>query len=153
MKKSTLYIWIDLGLFALLALTILAATVEIFFHFFVHVLLGLALSAGALTHVALHWAWIKNAFSRLGKLPEAQRTNLYLNLALFAAYSACGLMGLTARTFWLIFPPLHWVLGFIHVLLALIVITLQVIHLARHWKWVTATAGRVLGLGASRTAG
>ncbi len=43
--------------------------------------------------------------------------------------------------------------GFIHVLLALIVITLQVIHLARHWKWVTATAGRVLGLGASRTAG
>jgi hypothetical protein len=43
--------------------------------------------------------------------------------------------------------------GFIHVLLALIVITLQVIHLSRHWKWVTATAGRVLGLGASRTAG
>jgi membrane protein YdbS with pleckstrin-like domain len=54
-------------------------------------------------------------------------------------------MGLTARTFWLIFPPLHWVLGFIHVLLALIVITLQVIHLARHWKWLTAMAGKVMG--------
>jgi hypothetical protein len=149
MKKSTLYLWIDLGLFTLLALTILAATVEIFFHFFVHVLLGLALSAGALTHVALHWAWIKTAFTRLGKLPEAQRTNFWLNLSLFIGYSLCGLLGLTARTLWLIFPPLHWVLGFIHILVALVVITLQVIHLARHWKWLTTTAGRVLGVGAA----
>ncbi len=146
MKKSTLLIWIDLGLFALLGLTVLAATVEIFFHFFVHVLLGLALSAGALLHVALHWGWIKSSFTRLGKLPSQVRTNFWLNLALFLGYSACGLMGLTARTFWLLFPPLHWVLGFFHVCLALGVITLQVIHLARHWKWVTATTQRVLGL-------
>ena len=153
MKKSTLYFWLDLGLFTLLGITILAATVEIFFHFFVHVLLGLALSAGALTHVALHWAWIKNAFNRLDKLPAAQQTNFWLNMALFIGYSLTGLLGLTARTLWLIFPPLHWVLGIIHVLLALGVITLQVIHLVRHWKWITATAGRVLGVGATGTAG
>lgn len=145
MNKARLYFYIDLGLFALLALTILAATVEIFFHFFIHVLLGLALSAGAVTHVALHWSWIKNAFNRLSKLPPAQRTTFWLNLALFIGYSLTGLLGLTARTLWLIFPPLHWVLGFIHVLVALVVITLQGIHLARHWKWLTATAQRVLG--------
>ena len=153
MKKNTLFFWLDLGLFALLAITLLAATVEIFFHFFVHVVLGLALSAGALTHVALHWSWIKNAFNHLDRLPEAQRTNFWLNMALFIGYSLTGLLGLTARTLWLIFPPLHWVLGFIHVLLALGVITLQVIHLVRHWKWLMATAGRVLGVGTSRTAG
>ena len=143
MKKTTLYFWLDLLLFTLLAITLLAATVEVFFHFFVHVVLGLLLSAGAVTHVALHWDWIKNSLKRLERLPEQVRTNLLLNLALFLAYTLCGTLGLTARTLWLIFPPLHVVIGFVHVLLALLVITLQIIHLIRHWKWLTSTAQRV----------
>ena len=80
-----------------------------------------------------------------GRVAIVDRTNLLLNLALFSAYTACGVMGLTARTLWLIFPPLHVVLGFIHVVLALGVITLQIIHLVRHWKWIQATGKRVLG--------
>ena len=143
MKKTTLYFWLDLLLFTLLAITLLAASVEVFFHFFLHVVLGLLLSASALTHVALHWEWIKNAFGRFEHLPEQVRTNLLLNLTLFLAYSLCGALGLTARTLWLIFPPLHVVIGFVHVLLALLVITLQIIHLIRHWKWLTSTAQRV----------
>ena len=144
MKKSSLNFWVDVALFTLLAITILAATVEVFLHCFVHVLLGLLLSAGALTHVALHWAWIRSSFARFTHLPDAVRTSFLLNLALFCAYTACGLMGLSARTLWLIFPPLHFVLGAVHVALALAVITLQLIHLARHWKWVTSTAQRLL---------
>ena len=146
MKKTSLYFWLDITLFAVLGITILAATVEIFLHFFVHVLLGLLLSAGALTHVALHWDWIRSSFNRLERLPAQVRTNFWLNLALFGAYTACGLMGLSARTLWLIFPPMHFVLGAVHVVLAIGVLTLQTVHLVRHWKWITATARRMFSL-------
>lgn len=145
MKKSTLNIWLDLGLFTLLAVTILAATIEIFIPCFVHVILGLLLSAGALTHIALHWEWIKNSFKRFDRLPAQVRTNLLLNLALFLAYSAAGAMGLIARSF-IFFGPLRHVVGFFHVLLVVLLLMLQTIHLVRHWKWLTTTAPKAFGL-------
>ena len=143
MKKGTLNVWVDLGLFILLGVTILTAIVEIFIPWFVHVFLGLLLSAGALFHVSLHWAWIKHAFERLDTLPAQVRTNFLLNLALFMAYSMAGLMGLIARSF-IFMGPLRHFLGFFHVLLVFGVLTLQTIHLARHWKWVSITLKRAL---------
>ena len=137
-KKSTQNIWVDAGLFALLLVTILAAIVELFVPWFVHVFLGLLLSAGALTHIALHWEWVANGFKRFGRLPEQVRTNFILNLALFLAYSAAGTMGLIARSF-IFMGPLRHFLGFFHVLLVMGVLFLQTIHLARHWKWITKT--------------
>ncbi len=144
MQKGTLNFWVDLGLFMLLLVTILAATIEIFIPCFVHVILGLLLSAGALVHVALHWKWIENAFQRFGHLPPQVRTNFLLNLVLFLAYSAAGAMGLIARSF-IFAGPLRHVLGFFHVSLVLGLLLLQTIHLIRHWKWVTKTAQRMLG--------
>ena len=144
MKKGTQNVWVDLGLFMLLGVTILAAMIEIFIPWFVHVFLGLLLSAGALIHVALHWEWVKHAFERFGTLPAPVRTNFLLNLALFLAYSAAGAMGLIARSF-IFMGPLRHFLGFFHVLLVFGVLILQTIHLARHWKWVTMTAKRALG--------
>jgi hypothetical protein len=143
-NKNTRNFWIDLGLFGLLMVTILAATVEIFIPIFVHVILGLLLSAGAITHVALHWAWIRNVASRFDHLPAQVRTSFLLNLALFLAYSAAGGMGLIARSM-IFFGPLRHVLGFFHFLLVLLVLVLQVTHLARHWKWLTASAQKALG--------
>ena len=145
MNKSTTNFWVDAGLFALLLVTILAATVEILLPCFVHVILGLLLSAGALIHVALHWNWICNAFSRFGKLPPQVRTNFVLNLGLFLAYSAAVSMGLFARSL-IGLGPLRHVVGFFHMLLVMGVLLLQTIHLARHWKWVTATARKVFEL-------
>ena len=83
MKKGTLNIWIDVGLVALLMVTILAATIEIFIPCFVHVILGLLLSAGALTHIALHWEWVKNAFKRFRHLPALVRTSFLLTWRCF----------------------------------------------------------------------
>ena len=145
MKKNTLMVWVDAGLFALLGMTILSAMIEIILPFFVHVVLGLLLSAGALTHVALHWDWINNVFKRFGHLSSQVQTCFLLNLALFLAYSAAGGMGLIARLS-RILGPLHLVVGFFHVFMVVIVIILQIIHLARHWKWLTQTAPRLIGL-------
>ncbi|MBN2149215.1 MAG: hypothetical protein JW726_17645 [Anaerolineales bacterium] len=145
MSKNTTNFWVDAGLFALLLVTILAATIEIVLPCFVHVALGLLLSAGAWIHVALHWKWIQNAFSRFGSLPSQVRTNFVLNLGLFLAYSAAGSMGLFARSL-IGLGPLRHVVGFFHVLLVMGVLLLQIIHLVRHWKWVTATARKALEL-------
>jgi ferredoxin len=142
MAKNITIFWVDVGLFMLLAVTILTAPFDIFTHSFVHVFFGILLSAGALLHVSLHREWIKNAFERFGRLPNQARSNARLNLALFCAYSACGGMGLIARSM-LIILPLHVCLGAIHVFLAVLVIILQIVHLTRHWKWMTATARRM----------
>lgn len=142
MNQNLQNAWIDLGLFSLLTLTVLAALIEVATHCFIHVVLGLLLTLGAWIHIALHWDWITNAFQRMGKLPAKVRQNFTLNLALFGAYSAAGTMGLVARG--AIFTgPFHLVLGCIHVLLALLVLTLQTIHLARHWKWITMMAKKM----------
>jgi hypothetical protein len=145
MKKNTLMVWVDAGLFALLGMTILSALIEIFLPLFIHVILGLLLSAGAMTHVVLHWDWIKNVFKRFGHLSSQVQAGFLLNLGLFFAYSAAGGMGLIARLS-RILGPLHHVVGFFHVFLVVIVIILQIIHLARHWKWLTVTAPRLIGL-------
>lgn len=145
MKKNELNFWVDLGLFVVLAITVLTALVEVALHCFVHVFLGLLLSAGAVTHVALHWKWVVNAFKRFPQLPFQVRTSLGLNLALFFAYTAAGIMGLIARTF-LILGPLHIIPGIIHVMLVFGVLLLQTIHLTRHWKWVTMTVKRMAGV-------
>lgn len=142
MNKNMQNAWIDLGMFGLLTLTVLAALIEVATHCFIHVVLGLLLSLGAWIHIALHWDWIANAFKRFRKLPDKVRDNFVLNLALFGAYSAAGTMGLVARG--AIFTgPFHIVLGCIHVMLALVVITLQTIHLARHWKWIASTTKKM----------
>jgi 2-oxoglutarate ferredoxin oxidoreductase subunit delta len=143
MTKNTKLFWVDMALFVLLALTVLTVGPEIFTHTFVHVFLGILLSAGALLHLVLHWSWIKNAFQRFDRLPDPARGNARLDLALFCAYLLCGGMGLTARTM-LIILPLHVLLGFVHALLAILVIVLQVIHIARHWKWLVATGRRMV---------
>lgn len=141
-KNKTLF-WTDMALLALLAATFLSITVEVFTHSFIHVIFGLLLSGSALFHIILHWNWIKSAVERINDLPDQARTNALLNLALFCGYIVCGSMGLIARVL-LIILPLHVLLGWFHVLLAILVVTLQVAHIARHWKWVTAMAGKLV---------
>jgi len=141
-KNKTLF-WTDMALLALLAATILSITTEIFTHSFIHVIFGFLLSGSALLHIILHWSWIKNTFERINRLPDQARTNALLNLALFCGYIVCGSMGLIARAL-LIILPLHVLLGWFHALLAILVITLQIVHIARHWKWITATSRRML---------
>lgn len=143
MAKTTTIFWVDIVLLALLAATILSVTTEIFTHAFIHVIFGVLLSGGALLHIMLHWNWIKNAFERYNRLPTQARTNALLNLALFCGYILCGCIGLIARAMFIILP-LHVLLGVVHALLAFLVITLQVIHIARHWKWLTTTTRRMI---------
>jgi hypothetical protein len=143
MKKNTLLFGVDIGMFVLLVITILTALPEAATHSFIHIFSGILLTAGALLHIGLHWGWIKNALMRFTHLPRQARTNACLDLALFYAYIACGVTGLVAQSF-LIFLPLHVFLSFMHALLGVLVIFLQIAHLAYHWRWVTTTVRRMI---------
>jgi len=134
--------WTDIALFALLTATILCVTMDIFTHSFIHVIFGFLLSGSALLHLILHWSWIKNIFERLNHLPDQARTNALLNLALFCGYIVTLSMGLIARVMLIIFP-IHILMGWIHALLAVLLVTLQVVHITHHWKWITSTSRRI----------
>ena len=52
----------------------------------IHEWLGVALGAGIITHLLLHWKWIVNAVRRFfGNLPGQVRVNSLLNTLLFIA--------------------------------------------------------------------
>jgi len=145
MSKNTLLFWIDIVLFVVLITTILTFPMDLSTHSNIHVYLGLSLCAVALLHLGLHWKWIKNAWQRYDRLPGTIQSNARLNMWLFFTYILCGGIGLSARA--MPFPSQHHVfLGVIHVCLAVLVIVLQVIHIRRHWKWITAMARKMVTL-------
>ena len=109
-----------------------------------HVLPGILLTFGAFLHLWLHWDWIKAAIQNYSKLPAQARQNAWIDLALFSTYTLCGFLGLTARLVLFISPILHIFIGLLHALLGVLVIVIQTVHLARHYKWITANLQKAL---------
>jgi hypothetical protein len=145
MLKKIPPFWVDTGLFMVLMATIVTVSADLFVHTFIHVALGISLCVVALLHLSLHWNWIKNTGQRYYRLPKPARSNAWLNIGLFSAYILCGSVGLSARAMLFSFH-LHVFLGVIHVCMAGLVIVLQVIHISRHWKWITAKARKMIAL-------
>jgi hypothetical protein len=57
----------------------------------------------------------------------------------------CGIAGILLWAF----PALH-ALGMVHRIAGFAAIIIQVVHLARHWKWIVSSARRYLPLGLVR---
>jgi len=148
MSKNTSLFWIDLVLFVALTATIFTGVTGIFTYSNGHIFLGLSLCAVALLHLGLHWKWIKNAWQRYDRLPKMTRNNVWLNMGLFFTYILCGSLGLSARAIPFPFQQ-HIFLGVIHVCLAVLILVLQIIHISRHWKWITTMARKTTDLSAS----
>jgi hypothetical protein len=142
MSKNTTLFWVDMVLFMVLMATILTGRTSIFTHSFIHAFLGISLCVSALLHLSLHWNWIKNACQRYDHLPERARSNVWLDIGLFCTYILSGSIGLSAQAVQL--PSHHHIfLGFIHGFLAVLVLVLQVMHISRHWKWITTMAHKI----------
>lgn len=148
MSRNSALFWIDMVLFAALTATILSGATGIFTQSNIHLFLGISLCTVALLHLGLHWKWIQNAWQRYDRLPEATRSNAWLNIGIFCTYVLCGSIGLIARSMQFPFHR-HVFLGVIHVCLAVLILVLQVIHISRHWKWITTMARKITDLSAS----
>ena len=106
-----------------------------------HEWLGIAIGAGVLTHVLLHWQWIIEISRRLfGKVQWSARINYILNILLFIAIITVIFSGLMiSKT---VMPLLGVTLAenrmwrSVHTATANIFIGLVGLHVALHWQWI-----------------
>ena len=107
----------------------------------VHEWLGIAIGAGVITHVLLHWQWIIEISRRFfGKAQTLARINYLLNLLLFITITTIIFTGLMISQ--TVMPLLgitvsqnHMWRG-VHTTAASIFIGLVALHVALHWQWV-----------------
>ncbi len=144
MSKNRQLLSLDILMFVQYLLVIVTGLVEHHPGPTVHSVAATFLIVYSIVHLALHQKWIANAIARYDRLPKEVRANARTDFLLLIGYAACGASGWIAMLapFGLCAPP-HW-------LASGLVIILQTIHLARHWKWVWATVRRGIPL---RTAG
>lgn len=106
----------------------------------VHEWLGIAIGAGVLTHVLLHWSWIIEISRRLfGKAQTIARINYVLNLLLFLAIVTIIFTGLMISE--TVMPLLGITVAKnnlwrgVHTTAANLFILLVALHVALHWQW------------------
>src|SRR3954469_18537187 len=132
---------INLGVDATIFLIFLVVEAPHFSGLPVHEWLGIAIGAGVLTHVLLHWQWIIEMSRRFfGKAQLLARVNYVLNLLLFIAVTTIIFSGLMiSKT---VVPLLGLTVAEsgmwrgVHTTTASIFIGLIALHVALHWQWV-----------------
>lgn len=139
--NKTLF-WVDITLFVVLIATLISVSADIFTHSNIHVFLGLSLCVFAILHLSLHWNWIKNILHRYDSLPKPARSNVWFSIGLFCGYILSGSIGLLARVLPFSLHQ-HVFLGYIHACISALVLFLQVVHIIRHWKWITTIARKI----------
>lgn len=107
----------------------------------IHEWLSLALAAGFLTHILLHWRWVYETTRRFfGKLARQSRVNFILNLALLIAFTLIIFSGIMISEEVLPVLGLQGVHGgvwkWLHTTTADAVVWLVGLHIALHWKWI-----------------
>ncbi len=115
----------------------------------VHEWLGLALGAGLLTHLLLHWKWVVEVVKRFFQpLPGRARLNFILNTALLTAFSLIIVSGVMISES----LGLTQLLGLnggpawrgIHNTASNLSLLLVGLHVALHWGWIVSTFKRLV---------
>jgi cytochrome b561 len=113
----------------------------------IHEWLGIAIGAGALTHVLLHWSWIIEISRRFfGKAQALARVNYVLNLLLFIAITTIIFTGLMISE--TVMPLLGITVAqnrmwrSVHTTTASLFIGLVALHVALHWQWFVSLLRR-----------
>ena len=115
----------------------------------IHEWLGLALAAGIVTHLLLHWQWLVEVTRRFfRRMPWGTRINYVLNSLLFVSIvliSASGIM-ISKEALPLLGLEVSgggsWKM--IHTLSADAIVFLMGLHVALHWSWIVDAVKRYL---------
>jgi hypothetical protein len=99
-----------------------------------HVFTSIVMVIGVAVHLLLHRKWIAAA-TRPGHKPGSLTVNLWLNALLGTSCALAFITGLSG----------HRGVGNspLHVAAAISMTIILLVHLKRHWKWITITARRV----------
>lgn len=119
----------------------LLSTTPVFTGIPIHEWLGLALAAGIVTHLLLHWQWLVEVTRRFfRKMPASTRINYILNALLFVAITLISFSGIMISRS--IVPMLGIELGgsmiwkVVHTFSTDAIVFLMGLHVALHWSWI-----------------
>lgn len=115
----------------------------------IHEWLGLAFSAGLVTHLLLHWQWAVETTKRIfSKLPGKTRINYALNILLFVAFTLIAFTGIMISKEALPLLGLTLAGGHawtgVHKLAADAAVVLIGLHVALHWQWIVDSVRRYI---------
>lgn len=134
----------DLMVDAVIFTAFLITTAPKFSGLAVHEWLGVALGAGILTHLLLHWQWIVGITQKfLGRVSGMARLNYLLNLALFIDMVVLIFSGLAISK--IAMPALGVQLAeggawkMLHHTTADAAVVIVGAHVALHWSWIVKT--------------
>lgn len=150
---------VDLLVDAVIFVAFLIAGAPKFSGLAVHEWLSMALGAGFLTHLLLHWQWIVGITKKFfGKVSASARINYLLNLALFADMVTLIFSGLAISK--VAMPALGIQLAesgawkMLHHTTADAAVMIVGLHVALHWSWIVKTIKKhVISPIAARIAG
>ncbi len=134
----------DLLVDAAIFVAFLITTAPKFSGLAVHEWLGVALGAGILTHLLLHWQWIVGITKKFfGRVAGMARLNYGLNLALFIDMVVLIFSGLAISK--IAMPALGVQLAeggawkMLHHTTADAAVLIVGLHVALHWSWIVKT--------------
>jgi hypothetical protein len=141
-KKKPGFNWIvDAGLFAgfLIACLLDLTGLEL------HQWLGVAVAAVAIYHLIIHWPWVEAVTGRfLGHTSGQARVYYVIDAALAVGFLSILETGLLMSS-WLSLPlPAYEAWRDAHILASIGTLTLVVIKIGLHWKWIAGVARRVV---------
>ena len=135
---------VDLLVDAVIFVAFLIAGAPKFSGLAVHEWLSMALGAGFITHMLLHWQWIVGITKKFfGRASASARINYLLNLALFADVVTLIFSGLAISK--IAMPALGLQLAesgawkMLHHTTADAAVMIVGLHVALHWSWIVKT--------------
>lgn len=142
LDKQTGWLWLNVALVILLAVTILSLPSDE-----THIVVGILLMIGCGIHLILNRRWIQAVILGVPQnVTSALRCQRRLFWGMFLSGFLCGLSGLAMMPFALAphaFLPLHCCGTPIHVLSGLAFFGFNIYHLVLHRNWFTTRLGRV----------
>jgi hypothetical protein len=112
----------------------------------VHICFGVVGLSGIIFHIVWHWGWLKALRGRpLRGMPEKLRANRVVDRVMWITYIATNLFGAIAWALhigddnYIVRVPDR-----LHVVFAVALILLTIVHLALHRKWIASTTRQIV---------
>jgi hypothetical protein len=146
-RPLTRTVAINLVLDAVLLVGFVAAQLVTSTGLVIHEVVGIALGAGLLVHLSLHWGWVVRTTRRLvASRPGRETLRWVNNVALLITMTMCVLSGvLSSRVVLPLFGVFTSRSGFwlqVHVRTADLCLFFVAIHVALSWRWVMVAVHR-----------
>ena len=140
-KTTTHKWWVDTLIFGGFLLTFFLDLTGVLLHQW----LGLAICVLAVYHLLIHWSWVKAVVKGLfGGTSSQAKGYFILDLLLAIGFLTMLITGLVISTWFDLYLPNFFVWKNVHVMASIGSISVLLIKIGLHWKWIVNAARKVI---------